>query len=145
MEKTLVVCCLQGAAGLGTDLNHPLWTERLMILIDEIVQRLARQQRHDEEWPGDTIIVILSHIEDFDDIGVNHSRKYATLPVKQVKNVRAGYVAECLDRDLAAHDSVIRSIHHPHSAVADAFAELVTILDCGWSHRSCGLPLICTA
>ena len=75
---------MQAAASLADDVGASFRRQRRRGRVNKIVERAPRQQRHHEIRFHYTVFFEFPHVENLDDIGVNHGREHATFAVEEV-------------------------------------------------------------
>src|SRR5207237_10356642 len=102
-DQSLVMCGLQAAAGLGNDVDDALNRETVAGVANDLVERLPRQQRHDEVRLPASLFLELTHVEDFDDVRVAHRLEDTALLVEELERAPTGEHGRRLEGQIARH------------------------------------------
>src|ERR1700680_1836975 len=84
---------------------------QLLGRMEEIVQCLAGEQRHDVVGPDHSFVVEIPHVEDVDHVRMNQAAQDVAFPIEKVQNRLAGHVMKHLDGDMAANQVSTCEVH----------------------------------
>ena len=81
---------METAACLGDDFDDPLHGQTMARLLDQVVESLSLQERHDEERLPVPFVVELADVEDLDDVRMADRLERGGLLVEELQRERIG-------------------------------------------------------
>jgi hypothetical protein len=130
VHQAVLVRGLQSATRLRDDLDDAFNREAMTRVLDQVVQSLAAQQRHDEKWLLLPVLLELPHVENFDDVGVADRLEDAAFFVEEVESEAVTELVQRLNRDLAVHGRrIVGAQDDAHAPFAEGGFDLVSALD----------------
>ncbi len=98
---------------------------RWLGIADKVIERRARQKRHDEVGFLLPLFFKFSDVEDLDDVGMAHRGEHIAFFVEQLQRGGIGNVEDSLDRNFAADNGIVGAINQAHAALAEDLPHLV--------------------
>ena len=128
VDEALFMGGMETMGGLGDDFKHAGDAQPRAAILDEAIERGARQERHHEEGFFHTILVEFADVVDVDDIGVDHGGEDAPLFVEKLEGGGIFDVEDGFEGHFPLHEPVDGAIHHAHPSAPKHFAEFVPLL-----------------